>query len=42
MRHDKKAEAGRLRFVLPEAIGSVRIADDVTDDEIRQALASLA
>jgi 3-dehydroquinate synthetase len=38
----KKAEAGRLRFVLPEAIGSVRIADDVTDDEIRLALQSLA
>jgi 3-dehydroquinate synthase len=42
MRHDKKAEAGRLRLVLPEAIGSVRIADDVTDDEIRLALQSLA
>jgi len=42
MRHDKKAEAGRLRFVLPEAIGRVRVVEDVTDDEIRAALDSLA
>jgi len=41
MRHDKKAEAGRLRFVLPEAVGSVCQTDDVTDDEIRDALALL-
>jgi len=38
---DKKTEAGRRRFVLPEAIGQVRVVQDVTDDEIRQALASL-
>jgi len=42
MRHDKKSEAGRMRFVLPEAIGQVRVVDDVTDDEIRAALDSLA
>jgi 3-dehydroquinate synthase len=42
MRHDKKAEAGRMRFVLPEAIGRVRIVDDVSDEEIRAALDSLA
>ena len=42
MRHDKKAEAGRMVFVLPESIGAVRIANDVTDDEVREALASLA
>jgi len=42
MRHDKKAAAGRLCFVLPEAIGSVVQTDDVTDDEIRAALAHLA
>ena len=42
MRHDKKAEAGRLRFVLPQAIGSTVEADDVTDDEVREAIASLA
>jgi len=42
MQHDKKAEAGRLRFVLPERIGAVRVVEDVTDDEIRSALAALA
>jgi len=42
MRHDKKAEAGRLRFVLPEAVGRVRQTDDVSEEEIRAALAHLA
>jgi len=42
MRHDKKAQAGRLRFILPEAIGAVCDVDDVTDAEIRDALRSLA
>ena len=42
VRHDKKAEAGRLRFVLPESIGSVRVVDDVTDKEIREALLALS
>ena len=42
MRHDKKAEAGSLVFVLPESIGAVRVVNDVTDDEVREALASLA
>ncbi|MCX5684371.1 MAG: 3-dehydroquinate synthase [Planctomycetota bacterium] len=42
MRHDKKAEAGRMVFVLPESIGAVRVANDVTDDEVREAILSLA
>ncbi|HUU92313.1 MAG TPA: 3-dehydroquinate synthase, partial [Phycisphaerae bacterium] len=42
MRHDKKARSGRLRFILPEEVGTVRDVDDVTDDEIRDALRSLA
>ena len=42
MQHDKKAEAGRLRFVVPEAVGRVRELDDVTPDEIRDAVRSLA
>ena len=42
MQHDKKAEAGRLTFVLPEAVGSVRIVGDVSDDEVRRALEWLA
>ncbi|MBN2582093.1 MAG: 3-dehydroquinate synthase [Planctomycetes bacterium] len=41
MRHDKKVQAGKVRFVLPEAIGSVRIVDDVTESELRKALATL-
>lgn len=41
MRHDKKAEGGRMRFVLPEAIGAVRVVADVTDEEIREALGAL-
>jgi len=41
MRHDKKVVAGRLRLVLPEAIGRVRIVDDVTDDELHEALCHL-
>jgi 3-dehydroquinate synthase len=39
MRHDKKVRAGRLRLVLPVAIGETRIVDDVTDDELCAALA---
>ena len=42
MRHDKKAEAGRMVFVLPESIGAVRVVNDVTDDEVRDAILSLA
>jgi 3-dehydroquinate synthase len=41
MRHDKKVLAGRLRFVLPVAIGETRLVDDVTDDELRRALSCL-
>lgn len=42
MRHDKKAEAGRLRFILPTGIGGTVDVDDVTDAEVRAALASLS
>jgi 3-dehydroquinate synthase len=35
---DKKIEAKRLRFVLPEGIGHVRIHDDVSDIAISQAI----
>jgi 3-dehydroquinate synthase len=38
MRHDKKVVSGRLHFVLPTAVGSTVIVDDVTDKEMRQAL----
>jgi 3-dehydroquinate synthase len=41
VRHDKKVVAGKLHFVLPTAIGSVAITDDVTEGEIARALSEL-
>jgi 3-dehydroquinate synthase len=41
MRHDKKMIAGRLHFVLPTAIGATAIVDDVTEKEMKKALARL-
>jgi 3-dehydroquinate synthase len=40
MRVDKKAKAGRLNFVLPEAIGAVRIEEDVDRKLIKEILNS--
>ncbi len=42
MQHDKKARGGRLRFVLPTALGAVNLFDDVTRDEAKQAVEALA
>ena len=38
MARDKKAVAGRLRFVLPDRIGRVELVDDVPNDLVRRAL----
>jgi 3-dehydroquinate synthase len=38
MRRDKKVLDGRLHMVLPGAIGTASIVDDVTDDELMRAL----
>ena len=38
MKHDKKVSEGRIRFVLPDSIGSVRVYDDVTRDEIEDGM----
>lgn len=38
MRNDKKAVAGRLRFVLPRRMGEVALFDDVPDVDVRQVL----
>jgi len=38
---DKKVRQGRVRFVLPTAIGRVEIRDDVEADCIRKALVAL-
>lgn len=39
MATDKKRRAGRLRFVLPQALGRVAVYDDVTEAEVLAALA---
>lgn len=38
IQHDKKIVAGTLHFVLPTAIGTTAIVDDVTESELRTAL----
>jgi 3-dehydroquinate synthase len=38
MRHDKKSEFGKLRFVLPTDIGSCRLVDDVDASLLEQKL----
>ncbi len=38
MYHDKKAQAGRLRFVLPSRLGHVELVDNVPESEVLQAL----
>ena len=39
MDHDKKIVGGRLRFVLPKAIGDVFITDEVSSSLVEQVLA---
>jgi 3-dehydroquinate synthetase len=39
---DKKRHGGRQRWILPMAIGEVREVDNVTDTELRRALAVIA
>jgi 3-dehydroquinate synthetase len=41
MAHDKKRRGRRLRWVLPRAIGTVEIADDVPPDVVRSVLVDL-
>jgi 3-dehydroquinate synthase len=38
MRVDKKAVAGRLRFVLPRRLGEVAIFDDIAEEDVRAVL----
>ncbi|MDQ2673845.1 MAG: bifunctional shikimate kinase/3-dehydroquinate synthase [Chloroflexota bacterium] len=42
MAADKKRHRGRQRWILPMTIGDVQEVDDVTDAELRQALAVIA
>lgn len=39
MRHDKKVSQGRIRFVLPRAIGEVFVTDEVSPSVVEQAVA---
>ncbi len=39
MHHDKKAQAGRLRFVLPRRLGQVELVEGVPSQEVLAALA---
>ena len=39
MAHDKKAAAGRLRYVLPDRLGHVELVDTVEVDDVRAVLA---
>ncbi len=38
MRHDKKAQAGRIRFVLPKRLGQVELVADVSQEQVLRAL----
>jgi len=38
MRSDKKAVAGRMRFILPTRLGHVALFDDVPEDDVRRIL----
>ena len=41
MRKDKKALAGKMRFVLPRRLGTVDLFDDIPEADVRQLLQSL-
>ena len=41
MRHDKKTEAGKMKFVLPDRMGHVVHRTDIQENKARNALASL-
>lgn len=38
MRHDKKVEAGQIRFVIPQGIGNAVVTKDISDDLLREVL----
>ncbi|HUR53658.1 MAG TPA: 3-dehydroquinate synthase [Gemmataceae bacterium] len=38
MRRDKKADAGRMRFILPRKLGEVALFDDVPEELVRDVL----
>jgi 3-dehydroquinate synthase len=38
MRHDKKTQAGRLRFILPSRLGAAGVVDDIADNDVELVL----
>lgn len=42
MRLDKKALAGRLRFILPTRIGHVELFDDISESDVREVIDSMS
>jgi 3-dehydroquinate synthase len=40
MRHDKKVEHGRLRFVLPTRLGHVELVGGIAPERVRRVLDS--
>ncbi len=38
MRLDKKAESGRLRFILPYRVGEVRLVEQISEEDVRAVL----
>ncbi|MBT5537123.1 3-dehydroquinate synthase, partial [Candidatus Poribacteria bacterium] len=42
MKLDKKVKGGRVRFIVPTAIGSVEIRDDFSDEEAAAAIEATA
>jgi len=42
MRQDKKVQAGKIKFVVPTAIGDCTFVDDFTEDQIKAAIESLS
>ncbi|MCK5113634.1 MAG: 3-dehydroquinate synthase [Phycisphaerae bacterium] len=41
MKHDKKARGGQVRMVLPTGLGEVDIYDDITEQEVGEAVESI-
>jgi 3-dehydroquinate synthase len=41
MEVDKKVKAGKLRFIIPESIGTVKIEDDVDREMIKEVINSI-
>ncbi len=38
MKRDKKAVAGRMRFILPTRIGEVKLVNDISESLVRDVL----